>query len=506
MAEPDVLVVGGGIAGLTCAAFLARQGVHVTLLERDDRLGGLARSVKVDGWLIPANFARTDGLDPGDPKVRILEHLGVLERLHPAPLATACEVRIDDGFRLVVPAGLEAAREAFATAFPADERGVRKSLAVFEKLATEVERLADDSRSAALRFLGFPFFYPALFRLRGRTCADVLRGRVRGRRARLALAALSPLVGTSTEAIGATAYALAATAILRRPMALPGGGRSLVQALADAARSADVDVRLERPALSVLTDGHRALGVRTEDGDLRAKIVVLNVPALAAFGSLVPREALYAGYLQRLGQMRVAASACILLLAVRIPRAELDAKADLVFVHAGDDLEAHALALDEDSVAGRTMALALHAAAADGGPSGDDAGCTLLTAAVPDRVARWAELDEARRAELIDETKSTLLARLSFLHAGLSGRIAASRLLTPLDLADWSGDPEGSLFGWEQTPSQSGSQRLEATTPVDRLLLAGSWTYPGAGYGATMLSGFLAGLRAAMALGKRVKM
>jgi uncharacterized protein with NAD-binding domain and iron-sulfur cluster len=74
MAEPDVLVVGGGVAGLTCAAFLARQGIHVTLLERDDRLGGLARSVKVDSWLIPANFARTDGLDPGDPKVRILEH------------------------------------------------------------------------------------------------------------------------------------------------------------------------------------------------------------------------------------------------------------------------------------------------------------------------------------------------------------------------------------------------------------------------------------------------
>ena len=38
--ERHVVVVGGGIAGLTAAVGLAERGVRVTVLEREARLGG----------------------------------------------------------------------------------------------------------------------------------------------------------------------------------------------------------------------------------------------------------------------------------------------------------------------------------------------------------------------------------------------------------------------------------------------------------------------------------
>ncbi len=44
-----VTVVGGGIAGLTLAEHLCRMGVRVVLVEKEARLGGLARSIPVNG-------------------------------------------------------------------------------------------------------------------------------------------------------------------------------------------------------------------------------------------------------------------------------------------------------------------------------------------------------------------------------------------------------------------------------------------------------------------------
>jgi phytoene dehydrogenase-like protein len=50
-AQTDVAVVGGGIAGLTAAAYLSRAGADVTVFEKAYQLGGRADTREVDGFL-----------------------------------------------------------------------------------------------------------------------------------------------------------------------------------------------------------------------------------------------------------------------------------------------------------------------------------------------------------------------------------------------------------------------------------------------------------------------
>ena len=71
----EVLIVGGGVNGLTAAAYLARSGRSVVVLEKDDECGGLVRPHRSwcdgDAPVEPFAFQR-DGLP-----ARILSDLGI---------------------------------------------------------------------------------------------------------------------------------------------------------------------------------------------------------------------------------------------------------------------------------------------------------------------------------------------------------------------------------------------------------------------------------------------
>jgi protoporphyrinogen oxidase len=49
-ADPRVVVIGAGPAGLTASYCLHKHGVASTILEADDQVGGISRTAQRDGW------------------------------------------------------------------------------------------------------------------------------------------------------------------------------------------------------------------------------------------------------------------------------------------------------------------------------------------------------------------------------------------------------------------------------------------------------------------------
>ena len=72
-------IVGGGIAGLTSAYRLSKQGVNVTLFEKDEALGGLAGVVKIDNFLLEKYYHHIFTAD--FEIIRLIEDLGLKEKL-----------------------------------------------------------------------------------------------------------------------------------------------------------------------------------------------------------------------------------------------------------------------------------------------------------------------------------------------------------------------------------------------------------------------------------------
>src|SRR5919112_4264859 len=51
-----VIIVGAGLAGLTCAKVLSERGAQVTVFESSDGVGGRVRTDESDGFLLDRGF------------------------------------------------------------------------------------------------------------------------------------------------------------------------------------------------------------------------------------------------------------------------------------------------------------------------------------------------------------------------------------------------------------------------------------------------------------------
>ncbi len=104
-----VVIVGGGISGLSAAYYLARHGIESTLIERAERLGGVIATERLDGCVLEAgpdsflaqkpwalHLIRELGL--GDDVIGSNDHLRVTYVLKRGRL-----VPLPDGLMLMIP-------------------------------------------------------------------------------------------------------------------------------------------------------------------------------------------------------------------------------------------------------------------------------------------------------------------------------------------------------------------------------------------------------------------
>jgi oxygen-dependent protoporphyrinogen oxidase len=283
--DTDVVVVGGGIAGLAAAWTLSQRGVPFRLLEATDRWGGVIRTEVASGFLLEAG---PDAFIAQKPQAAALcRELGLGDRLLPSNTVQKTVFLLRDGRPLPMPEGV-------ALGVPTRLRAFLRSPLVSwpGKVRMGLEplfpqRTSDEDESVA------DFFQRRLGSEALRALADPLLSAIHGGdAARLSMRAVLPRFA-EMERSGSLVLGLwrsARKAPAGGPLfyALQGGLSELVNALVT--RLPQDSRRLSEVVRAVRCEAG-AVAVETESGALRARAVILALPPARAARLLEPLDA-----------------------------------------------------------------------------------------------------------------------------------------------------------------------------------------------------------------------
>lgn len=292
----EVVVVGGGIGGLTVAALLAARGVDVCVLERESRVGGCAAGFEKFGYTFDSGIGLYPLWDPGAIHDRVFSQLPVKPpetRLHdPAYI-----VRLPDQSEVVLSGNVDQFEGNLRATFPECATSAiafyRESARVSDALMHAFQRIPDlHSAGRIKQFYAFlPHFLEAA-RISGMKDHTVLRHLDNtSPRFRRFLDAQLQLVAQSPSDECAYLYATVALTLPRQQMfSIRGGAPALAAALAISIKTSGGRVRLDTPVLRLAYDAsERAVGADLLSGEtvMASRAIISNLTVWDTYGRLI---------------------------------------------------------------------------------------------------------------------------------------------------------------------------------------------------------------------------
>lgn len=312
----DCIVIGGGHNGLTCAAYLARAGRSVLVLEAGEQLGGAARTREfAPGYRVSAVAHLLHLMPPSLPRELGLARHGLrmaAERMPTIALSGGAMALTIDCAAERAPEGLGASDAASYLRYRARMGRLARALMPLLQAAPPrlgsgawSDRLALLKLGARMRLLGRTDLRE-LLRIGGMCVQDLLDEHFESELLKGALA-FDAVLGTnfgprSPGTVFTLLYRMAAGDSLAQPV---GGLGALCEALARAASAAGATIRTATPVKRVLVHDDRAAGVTLESGEhFEAGRVISSADPRTTFLGLLGAEHLDAGFVRRLTHLR----------------------------------------------------------------------------------------------------------------------------------------------------------------------------------------------------------
>jgi phytoene dehydrogenase-like protein len=484
----DAIVIGAGLGGLTCAAYLAAGGLRVLVLEQHTVAGGNTQVFRRRGryeFDVGAHYLGDCG--PHGVLPRIYRGLGLAGRI------AFREIEPDGFDRIVlpsvtvdVPRGWDRYRERMVAALPAETGGVGR-------FVDACAAAHDQLRRAALAPAGDePAARRGVVDMRGGTATlgALMRRCGLSGRARTLLAGQAGNYGVAPDEVAVSAHTAMLGDYLLGAYHPEGGGQMLAAALVEALEGNGGELRTRSLVTGVVVERGRVAGVRLDHGEvLRAPVVVSNADYRRTVLDLVGAEHFPSAAVVRARRAQMALPVLTLYLAVAAGAVEPLRRN--IWWHESEDVDAVFAELT-----GGGFTRPRFAFISPGWETVDGHHIVEVMTLAPYRlvvddetvISRAYRKHPRYRMEK-DRLDAALFALAERALGPLDGHVLHRELATPATHVRFARSTGGTPYGLASTPRQFGPLRPTHRTALPGLYLAGASTETGFGIVAVALGG-----------------
>lgn len=478
----DVVIIGGGVGGLTAGALLAQAGLSVVVLERESRPGGYLAGFHRKAFVFDSAIHWLNQCGPGGMVHKVFHAIG--DDPPDAPLLKRIRRYKGDSFDYLLTSEPDALKEQLQKEFPSDAKGLERFFKLSRTLGERMVSYARYMRGSetmsvlelALRGLSITGWSFPFWRLVGDKDCKALDAFIKSDDLKKVFCSeeniLSCLVPIGWAYVGD----------FQRPP--KGGSQAFIKWLKQKIEASGSVVALRTEVKQVHVDNRRATGVTLANGqEVKARWVVGACDIETLFTKLLPEGAIPPDVVAKYQSAELYNSCVTLSLGLDCDPRSLGLDEELVFMtkdglprhgHNSGDPHTSGLSILAPSIRDASMAPAGKGTLTVYAEAGIAYGDYWKTGPGLER----GEAYQAFKKEYADVVLERVESRIA---PGLRKHIELMDVATPVTHLRYTGNRDGTIMAQRTTKANMKAKVAGYRTAVDGLLIGGHWAEYGGG-------------------------
>ena len=463
--EKSAVIIGGGLGGLFTGAILAKEGIRVTIIEKNANVGGGLQSFTRFGETFDTGMHVIGGMQEGGNIRRICEYLGIYDKVHIRDVDSEmvdCLYFAEDKQTYRIAQGKEAFVDSLAKMFPTERESLKQYVDAVYNIVSELDMFFLRPSTDYLQAHCDDFMLAA---------NEFIAKYVADERLRSVLAYMNPLYAGRKNMTPAYIHALISVLYIDGPSRFAGGSQLFANVLRDSIVERGGQVVVGDGVAHIATEERTITSVTTRRGKVfTGDYYICAIHPCSLLPLLDDESALPKAYRNRLNEIPNSYSAFTL-------NIKLKPNTFRYMNYTGFYMSRYDEVWDFDR-SDRMWPLGFLYMTPPEIEQPEFSTKMIVTAPMTwDKVKRWEHTSLGHRTEEYqawkEECKEKLLCRMEEIYPNFREYIEDINTASPLTIRDYYAVKEGAMCGYSKDCNNIVLSQVPIVTKIKNLLLTG---------------------------------